>query len=145
MNSCKSRSGFVVAMAGGMMALASIGVNAQSFPTKLIRVVNPAAPGGNSDVFFRLLQPKMTEFLGQQLVFDYRAGGGGMIGSEAVARADADGYTVGIVNLPGYFFVPMYRKASYSTKYLALVARVVSDPTVMVTRTWNFEPSWRPS
>ena len=61
----------------------------QQFPAKLIRVVNPAAPGGNSDVFFRLLQPKMTEFLGQQLVFDYRAGGGGTIGDRKSTRLNS--------------------------------------------------------
>ena len=54
------------------MALAVIAGNAgaQSFPSKPLRVINPAAPGGNSDIFFRLLSPKMTEFLGQPLVID---------------------------------------------------------------------------
>ena len=115
MNSCKSRSGFVVALAGGMMALASIGVNAQSFPTKLIRVVNPAAPGGNSDVFFRLLQPKMTEFLGQQLVFDYRAGGGGTIGGEIIAKSAPDGYTTGLVAASYVINPSMIKKMPYDT------------------------------
>ena len=75
-----------VAVSGGAQAQ-SPSSSATQFPSKLIRVVNPAAPGGNSDVFFRLLQPKMTEFLGQQLVFDYRAGGGGTIGGEIIAKS----------------------------------------------------------
>ena len=48
-------------------------------------------------------------------------------------RAQPDGYTIGIVNLPGFFFLPMSRKTSYQTKDVALLARVVSDPSVLVT------------
>jgi tripartite-type tricarboxylate transporter receptor subunit TctC len=80
-------------------ALATLGglaagpVAAQQFPTKILRVVNPNNPGGNSDVLFRLLAPKMGEVLGQQLVIDYRPGAGGNIGAESVSRAAPDGYT----------------------------------------------------
>ncbi len=66
---------------------------AQQYPTKIIRVVNPNQPGGNSDVLFRLLSPKMGEILGQQLVVDYRPGAGGNIGAEMVAKSAPDGYT----------------------------------------------------
>ena len=48
---------------------------AQAYPAKIIRVINPNQPGGNSDVMFRLLAPKMGEILGQSLVIDYRPGG----------------------------------------------------------------------
>ncbi len=70
---------------------------AQTFPAKPVRVINPAAPGGNSDILFRLLQPKMSEVLGQPLVMDYRAGAGGIIGVEATSRAAPDGYTTALV------------------------------------------------
>ena len=70
---------------------------AQTFPAKPIRMVNPAAPGGNSDVFFRLLQPKMTELLGQPVVMDYRPGAGGTVGGEVIARSAPDGYTTGLM------------------------------------------------
>ena len=66
---------------------------AQQYPTRIIRVVNPNQPGGNSDVLFRLLSPKMGEILGQQLVIDYRPGAGGNIGTEMVSKAAPDGYT----------------------------------------------------
>jgi tripartite-type tricarboxylate transporter receptor subunit TctC len=66
---------------------------AQQYPTKIIRVVNPNQPGGNSDVLFRLLSPKMGEALGQQLVVDYRPGAGGNIGAEIVSKSAPDGYT----------------------------------------------------
>lgn len=65
----------------------------QSFPTKIVRVINPNLPGGNSDILFRLLSPKMGEALGQQVVIDYRPGAGGNIGAELTARAAPDGYT----------------------------------------------------
>ncbi|MGZ8229184.1 MAG: Bug family tripartite tricarboxylate transporter substrate binding protein [Burkholderiales bacterium] len=73
--------------------LAASGAAAQAYPTKVIRVVNPAQPGGNNDILFRLLSPKMGEILGQPLVVDYRPGASTIIGSEAVARSAPDGYT----------------------------------------------------
>jgi len=79
--------------AAALSILAAGPVAAQQFPNKILRVVNPNAPGGNSDVLFRLLAPKMGEVLGQQLVIDYRPGAGGNIGAELVARAAPDGYT----------------------------------------------------
>jgi len=79
--------------AATLSTLAVAPVAAQQFPSKILRVVNPNAPGGNSDVLFRLLAPKMGEALGQQLVVDYRPGAGGNIGAELVARAAPDGYT----------------------------------------------------
>jgi tripartite-type tricarboxylate transporter receptor subunit TctC len=68
-------------------------VGAQSYPSKIIRVINPNQPGGNSDIIFRLLSPKMGEILGQQLVFDYRPGAGGNIGAEIASKSAPDGYT----------------------------------------------------
>jgi tripartite-type tricarboxylate transporter receptor subunit TctC len=88
-------------IAFGMMGLAAFGAaaaaGAQAFPTKVVRVINPAAPGGNSDILFRLLQPKMSEVLGQNLVMDYRPGAGGIIGVEITSKAPADGYTTALV------------------------------------------------
>jgi tripartite-type tricarboxylate transporter receptor subunit TctC len=54
----------------------ALNAGAQTFPTKPLRVINPAAPGGNSDIFFRLLSPRMSEVLGHNLIFDYRPGAG---------------------------------------------------------------------
>ncbi len=101
-----------------------------------IEVVVGFAPGGTTDVMVRVLAPYIATQLGEnaRLIIVNRPGASGEIGVAQVRRAKADGYTLGIVNLPGYFFVPMLRKASYSTKDLTLVARVVSDPTVLVAR-----------
>ena len=83
----------VVALAAAVAGLAAGGAAAQIFPSKIIRVINPAQPGGNNDILFRLLAPKMGEILGQQLVVDYRPGASTIIGTEIVARSAPDGYT----------------------------------------------------
>ncbi len=89
--------------------ITALPVAAQTFPNKILRVVNPNAPGGNSDVLFRLLAPKMGEALGQQLVIDYRPGAGGNIGAELVARAAPDGYTT-LIAAASFLFNPALLK-----------------------------------
>src|SRR3954468_7405984 len=74
-------------------------VNAQSWPTKPVRVLVNVAPGGVADVTMRVLGARLTETLGQPFVVENRAGGDGYIGFEAVARSDPDGYT--LVYSPG--------------------------------------------
>ena len=68
--------------------------NAQSWPTKPVRVIVNVAPGGVADVTARVLGARLTETLGQPFVVENRAGGDGYIGFEAVGRADADGHTL---------------------------------------------------
>ena len=76
------------------LGFAAVQAGAQpAYPAKVIRLVNPNQPGGNSDILFRLLSGRMGEILGQQLVFDYRPGAGGNIGAEMVAKSPPDGYT----------------------------------------------------
>jgi tripartite-type tricarboxylate transporter receptor subunit TctC len=94
------------------------------------------APGGSTDVMVRTLAPFIAKHLGDNasLVVLNRPGASGELAINSVMRAKPDGYSLVVVNLPGYFFVPMYRKASYTTKDLTLLARVVSDPTIVVVR-----------
>ncbi len=66
---------------------------AQDYPNRTLRMVVPFAPGGASDFVARVLQPRMTELLKQQVVVDNRAGASGNIGVEVAAKANADGYT----------------------------------------------------
>ena len=73
------------------------GAYAQTYPVKPIRIVNPSAPGGSNDVVARLLVKTMTAELGQSVYVDNRPGAGGNIGTELVAKAPADGYTLLIV------------------------------------------------
>ena len=69
-------------------------VNAQAYPTKPIKLVNPFAPGGSGDIVFRMIGPAIEERLGQRILIENRAGAGGNIGAEVVANAPADGYTI---------------------------------------------------
>jgi tripartite-type tricarboxylate transporter receptor subunit TctC len=74
--------------------IASHAALAQSYPTKPIRVVVPFPPGGGTDIVARTVTPKMAEILGQPFIIENRAGAGGNIGTEAVAKSPADGYTL---------------------------------------------------
>lgn len=94
------------------------------------------AAGGTTDVMIRTLAPYIAKQLGDgaSLVIVNKPGASGEISVVQTMRAKPNGYSIGVVNNPGYFFVPMVRKAAYATQSLTLVARIVSDPTVMVTR-----------
>ena len=73
--------------------LLSAAAGAQDYPSRTLRMVVPFAPGGASDFVGRILQPRLTELLKQQVVVDNRAGAAGNIGVEVAARANPDGYT----------------------------------------------------
>jgi tripartite-type tricarboxylate transporter receptor subunit TctC len=68
---------------------------AAAWPERPVRIIVTSQPGGGSDTTFRVLAPKLTEFFGQQVVVENRAGVSGNIGAEAIARAAPDGYTLG--------------------------------------------------
>jgi len=107
---------------------------AQAFPAKSIRIVVPFAPGGNVDINARAIAPGMTELLGQTVVVDNRAGAGGMIGAEIVAKSPADGYTLGMFSnsvysvAPNVFAKPLYNPIRDFTPVVALT----SVPFVLV-------------
>lgn len=82
-----------------LLALAPAVALAQGYPSRPVRMIIPFAPGGASDFVGRILQPRMTELLGQQLVVENRGGAAGNIGLEAAAKADADGYTIFLGNI----------------------------------------------
>ena len=67
---------------------------AQKYPEREIRIINPYAPGGSADITGRLVAQKMAEIIGGQFIVENRAGAGGSIGAEAVAKATPDGHTL---------------------------------------------------
>lgn len=76
-------------------AVAAAGLaQAQTYPTKPVRLIIPLAPGGGNDILGRFFARHMVEGLGQQMIVENRPGGGGLIGGEFVARAAPDGYTL---------------------------------------------------
>jgi tripartite-type tricarboxylate transporter receptor subunit TctC len=68
----------------------------QTYPTKPIRYIVPFPPGGSSDLIARAIAPKMSERLGQPIIVENRPGAGGMLGVDAVAKAEPDGYVIGL-------------------------------------------------
>jgi len=115
---------------------------AAGFPNRPIRVIVPFTPGGQPDVFARLIGQKMAESLGQQIVVDNRAGAGGMVGSRIVTEASPDGYTL-LSNSSSHTILPSVRKLpfdtakafsgismSYSAAYLLVVPNTLSAKTV---------------
>jgi tripartite-type tricarboxylate transporter receptor subunit TctC len=88
---------------------------AAGFPTRPIRIVVPFTPGGQPDIFSRLIGQKMTEALGHQIVVDNRPGAGGMIGSRIVAEANPDGYTLLSISA-AHTILPSVRKLPFDTR-----------------------------
>ena len=109
-------------------------LGAQSFPTRAIRVVVPFAPGGNVDINARAVAPGLGQLLGQQLIVDNRAGAGGTIGTDAVAKSVPDGYTLLMASSSIMTNGPaVYPKLPYDiVRDFAAVGRVAVVPLVIV-------------
>src|SRR5688572_19824412 len=117
-------------IAGALMAS---GANAQGFPVKPVRLIVPSSPGGGTDFSARAIAPKLSEILGQQVVVENRAGGGTIIGNEAVARAAPNGYTL-LMGISSIASIPyLYAKVPYDVLAdLTPVSQVVTVPHLMV-------------
>ena len=108
-------------------------LHAQQYPAKPVRMIIPFAPGGNTDIIGRVFAPKMGEALGQQVIIDNRGGAGSTIGSEAVARAAPDGYTLLMVSAAHTINPAMIRKMPYdSVKDFTPLGIVADVPTAFV-------------
>ncbi|WP_418129720.1 tripartite tricarboxylate transporter substrate-binding protein [Variovorax sp. 375MFSha3.1] len=104
------------------------------YPQRPVKLIVPFAPGGSTDIVARLVADRMQVELGQPVVVDNRAGGGGMIGSEALARADADGYTIGIGTVSTLTVNPILLKANRvdPLKELAPITMLATVPSVFM-------------
>ncbi|MCY7318633.1 MAG: tripartite tricarboxylate transporter substrate binding protein, partial [Ramlibacter sp.] len=76
-----------------MLVAGAGGAAAQSFPAKPVRIIVPQTPGGASDLLARVVGQKLSERWGQPVVVENRAGAGGNVGTDYVAKSPADGYT----------------------------------------------------
>jgi tripartite-type tricarboxylate transporter receptor subunit TctC len=122
-----------LALAGVAAGAIAGDAGAQAFPSKAIRVINPAAPGGNSEIIFRLLQPRMAEVLGQPVVMDYRPGAGSIIGIELTAKAAPDGYTTALVAAAFQFNPGVRTKLGYdAVKDFTHLGLIVDLPAGLV-------------
>ncbi|WP_020202383.1 tripartite tricarboxylate transporter substrate binding protein [Cupriavidus sp. WS] len=119
-----------------LLATAAAGALAQWPDDKPIQVLVGFAAGGGTDTMARTMAPFIQKHLGGHatLVVQNKPGAAGEIANIGLMRAPADGYTIGVVNLPAMAFVPLYRKTQFDPAALRLVARVLSDPTILVAR-----------
>jgi tripartite-type tricarboxylate transporter receptor subunit TctC len=120
-----------------VLSLCALAAQAQSYPTKPIRIVIPFPPGNTTDIMSRLIAPKMAERLGQQVIVENRPGASGMLGLDYVAKSAPDGYIVGCVQGGNMVVLPHTSKnipykpledfapvAVSTTNYLGIVANV---------------------
>ena len=105
----------------------------QQYPTKPIRIVAPFPPGGTADFLARVLADRLTQTWGQQVVVDNRSGAGGVIGTDIVAKATRDGYTL-LMSAIGHAANPtLYKKLPYDTlRDFAPVALIADVPLIIV-------------
>jgi tripartite-type tricarboxylate transporter receptor subunit TctC len=120
-------------LAGLTLSLMPALAAAQDFPAKPIKLIVPFPAGGPNDIIARIVGQRMSELTKQPVIIDNRGGAGGALGTDAVAKAAPDGYTIGIVNLGALAINQSMEKVPYETlKDLAPVTLVVTVPEMLV-------------
>jgi tripartite-type tricarboxylate transporter receptor subunit TctC len=116
------------------LIMAASGASAQTtYPNRVVRIVVPSSPGGGADIVARIVAPKLTDRLGQQVVVENRAGAGTMIGGEVVARSPADGYTLLMAISTLATNPAIYRKVPYNALTdFAPITLALSAPNILV-------------
>jgi tripartite-type tricarboxylate transporter receptor subunit TctC len=111
----------------------SVATQAQDYPSKLVKVIVPTAPGGGPDVLARVIADKLSEKWGQPVIVENRAGAAGNIGTEAAYKAAPDGYTLAFAHQPPLVInKSLYAKLSFDPDALAPISVVVAVPMVLV-------------
>lgn len=106
---------------------------ADTYPTRAIRVIVPFTAGGAADIIARLMGARLTETFGQSVVVDTRPGGGTVLGTEIVARANPDGYTLGLLATSFALNVGLLPKLPYDTmKDFSPITLAVDTPLIFV-------------
>jgi tripartite-type tricarboxylate transporter receptor subunit TctC len=121
---------------GLSLLLVPLVAKAQDFPNKQIRLIVPFPAGGPNDIIARVVGQRMSEILKQPLVIDNRGGQGGVLGTDMVAKAAPDGYTIGIVSASSLVISPTMDKVGYDVhKDFAPVTLVTTVPEMLVVAT----------
>src|SRR6267154_3743205 len=115
------------------LAVAQEFPSAQEFPAKPIRLIVPFPAGGPNDIIARVVGQRMSELTKQPIVIENRSGQAGVLGTDAVAKAAPDGYTIGIVSASALVISPSMEKVAYDVnKDFAPVTLVVTVPEMLV-------------
>jgi tripartite-type tricarboxylate transporter receptor subunit TctC len=113
---------------------AAMAAGAQDWPSKPIRFIVPYPPGGGTDVIARIVQSRLGDALGQQVIIENRGGAGGALGTEQAAHAAPDGYTF-LFTLSSHTINPLLYKLNYDTERdFAGVTLIVSVPQLIATQ-----------
>ena len=124
-----------ICVLGAVAALAVQLVFGAVYPTRSIRLIVPFAAGGGTDLLARFVAPKLTDVLGQQIVVDNRGGAGSVVGTEIVAKAPADGYTLGFFDTAFAINPAINPSLPYNTeKDFSILNVVATSPTMLVVR-----------
>jgi tripartite-type tricarboxylate transporter receptor subunit TctC len=121
-------------LAAGAAALPAVPriARAQAYPRRPVRIIVPTSAAGASDILARLIGQWLSERLGRSFIVDNRPGGGSNIGTEAVVRAPADGYTLLLVGAPAAINATLYDKLNFNfIRDIAPVASIMRVPNVM--------------
>jgi tripartite-type tricarboxylate transporter receptor subunit TctC len=135
----RSGAGITAALGSALFLLSGAAASAQdagNYPNRPVMMIVPFAPGGASDFVARIIQPGVSQILGQQIVIDNRLGAAGMVGTEVAARAAPDGYTallgnVGTISINPAVYSNMRIKPD---KDLAPVSICADTPSILITR-----------
>jgi tripartite-type tricarboxylate transporter receptor subunit TctC len=115
------------------LLLLPLSAAAQDFPTKPIRLIVPFPPGGPNDIIARVVGQRMSELIKQPVLIDNRGGQAGVLGTDAVAKANPDGYTIGIVSASALSISPTMEKVAYdAAKDFAPITLVATVPEMLV-------------
>jgi tripartite-type tricarboxylate transporter receptor subunit TctC len=126
------RRAFLHLAAAAALLVVSRIANAQAYPSRPVRVIVPFAPAGDTDLVARVMGQRLSERLGQQFIIENRPGAGTNIGTEAVVRAAADGYTLLLASPPAAINATLYEKLNFNfIRDIAPVAGVIRAPFVM--------------
>lgn len=133
----RRRIGFALAAMASVAALTTLASSpaaAQAFPTKPVKILIGFPAGGPLDAHARLLADRLSAQLGQPVVIDYKAGAGGTVGAEFVAKSEADGHTLLMANTGTMVINPaIYPRLSYNTlKDFVPIARTAQQPLALV-------------
>lgn len=120
------------AVMGAMTAIPAVAQN--TYPIRPVRLIVPSSPGGGTDTTARILSPKLTELLGQQVIVENRPGASTIVGMEAVARSAPDGYTLLIGNSTMTIIPSTHKNPRIDpVKDFAAVSQVVELPQILVS------------
>jgi tripartite-type tricarboxylate transporter receptor subunit TctC len=119
-----------------LLALSTTAARPDDFPVRPIRLIVPFPAGGPNDIIARVVGQRMSDIIHQPIVIDNRGGQAGVLGTDAVAKANPDGYTIGIVSASALVISPSMEKVAYDAhKDFAPVTLVATVPEMLVVAT----------